>query len=412
MHLTKQIHINQNHPSFSDLDELCFKCKNLYNQALWRIKNHYKTNKKILTYYDLDKQLKDENQVDYRSLSNSVAQQTLKILQQNINAYFATLRSFKKTPSKFKGCPKFPKFLDKDRGRMVAQFTILGVKKIPLVKENKLSLTNLNHEFDLGLINLEHKDIQQVRIVPRDQHFVIEIVHKVQSDNPIVSDNKCGIDLGLNNLATLGFNNTNCKPLIINGRDVKSINQYYNKKKSKIQSKLSKDKKRTSKRLKLLTIKRNNKIKDKLHKASKIITNYLVKNNISEVVIGQNKNWKSGINIGKRNSQNFVSVPHTRLIEMISYKCELKGIKVITREESYTSKCSFLDNESIRKLKNYKGKRIKRGLFQSAKGTSYNADLNGALNILRKELPSSFELSNGDGIEDLVVDPVKLNIPA
>lgn len=145
-------------------------------------------------------------------------------------------------------------------------------------------------------------------------------------------------------------------------------------------------KSKNSKRLNRLTTKRNNKVKDYLHKASTMLVNQLISNNVCKVVIGKNDGWKKEINIGKRNNQNFVNIPHAVFIEMVCYKCKLNGIEVVLREESYTSKCSFIDNEPIKKHDSYAGRRVKRGLFRSENGTFINADLNGALNILRKEV--------------------------
>lgn len=200
----------------------------------------------------------------------------------------------------------------------------------------------------------------------------------------------------MNNLATIG---SNCSlPIIINGRPLKSINQFYNKKLAKLKSEkdISKNKKYNTKKIRNLIFKRNNKVNNYLHKASRLITNYLVSNSIDTLVIGLNKGWKQGIEIGHRNNQKFVEIPHSRLIELIKYKCILEGIKVIIREESYTSKCSFIDNEEIKKHKTYVGQRIKRGLFKCSSGRLINAGLNGALNIARKEFPNAFI---GYGIE-------------
>ena len=129
---------------------------------------------------------------------------------------------------------------------------------------------------------------------------------------------------------------------------------------------------------------RKNQIHDYLHKASRYLVNHAVFNNISKIVIGYNQNWKQEINIGKVNNQHFVSIPFAKLVSMIQYKAQLHGIEVILTEESYTSKCSFLDNESLKKQDSYLGKRVKRGLFRSADGKTINADVNGACNILRK----------------------------
>ena len=119
------------------------------------------------------------------------------------------------------------------------------------------------------------------------------------------------------------------------------------------------------------------------------------------LVIGKNKGWKQSINIGRRNNQAFVQVPHARFIDMLTYKARLVGIKVVVTEESYTSKTSFIDLEPVKKQMVYLGKRIKRGLFKSADGTLINADINGSSNIIRKVVPNAF----ADGIEDVVVRP-------
>ena len=191
----------------------------------------------------------------------------------------------------------------------------------------------------------------------------------------------CGVDLGLDNLMTCCF--TDDKPLIINGKPLKSINQKYNKDRAKLQSKLQKNK-HTSKRIQRIAQKRINKINDYLHKTSRVFVNYLVSKGITDVVIGYNKEWKQRINIGHVNNQKFVSIPFNTLLQMLSYKCQLEGINLITNEESYTSKCSFLDDEEICKHEEYVGKRVKRGLFRTANGKYINADVNGSLNILKK----------------------------
>lgn len=221
----------------------------------------------------------------------------------------------------------------------------------------------------------------------------INIHPSIRFSTSLKQDNKryASIDLGLNNLATVGSNVM--KPFIINGKPLKSINQFYNKKLAKLKSNL-KDEKKTSNRIKRLHFKRNNKIKDYLHKASRCIINQLVSNSINTLIIGHNKKWKQEINIGSVNNQKFVSIPHSRFIDMLKYKASLEGINVLIQEESYTSKCSFLDNEPIQKHECYKGTRIKRGLFKSKKHGLINADVNGALNILRKVVLKAFAKAN------------------
>ena len=276
-------------------------------------------------------------------------------------------------------------------GRNLLTFTnqAISVKEL---KQGYLKLSGCE-----GKIPIIHKNINQVRVVPKNNYFVIEVIYNQEIKPKKQSNNFVGIDLGLNNLATIGGNNT--KPMIVNGRPLKSINQYYNKQLSILKSRQDtcKNKNVNSLKIKQLTNKRNNKIKDYLHKSSRMLVNQLVSNNVSVIVIGHNKEWKQDINIGKVNNQKFVQIPYNQFIDMITYKSELEGIKVIQREESYTSKCSFLDNESICKHETYQGNRIKRGLFRTSTGRLINADLNGALNILKKEIPNAF--NEGYGIE-------------
>ena len=222
----------------------------------------------------------------------------------------------------------------------------------------------------------------EVRVLPRNNHHIVEIAYKVEEKQLSPNNDRyVSVDLGLNNLATVSSNIE--KPFIINGRPLKSINQYWNKEKARLQSFL-RDNRKTSKRIERMTNKRNNKVKDYLHKSSRKIVNFLVSKNISTLVIGYNEEWKQNISIGKVNNQSFTSIPFYTFINQLEYKCKLEGINVILTEESYTSKCSFLDNEPLEKQDSYLGKRIKRGLFKTAKGKLINADLNGSLNILRK----------------------------
>jgi len=213
-------------------------------------------------------------------------------------------------------------------------------------------------------------------------------------------------------LAAVTSNQKGFKPFLINGRPVKAVNNYYNKKKADLQSQL-KGNKKTSKRIQRLSTKRGFKIDDYLHKSSRFIINQLVENNISTLVIGKNENWKQGISIGKANNQNFTSVPHARFIEMLTYKAERVGIKVIITEESYTSVASFLDGDFIpvhgspeALAVKFSGRRVKRGLYKSKIGIKFNADINGSYNIIRKVVPDAF----GNGIEGVVVHPVKITL--
>lgn len=368
MILTERHIIKETDNRFAELDNLCYLSKNLYNAGLYTVRQYYFNNNKFLSYVSNVSIMSATDNIDYRTLPSKVSQQTLKLVEQNFKSFFGSLKAKV-------GKVKIPKYLPKD-GRQVVVYTNQAVSKKWLTK-GLIKLSNCE-----ALIKTNVKDIKQVRIVPKGNHIVVEVLY--EADEKILKEDNgryCSIDLGLNNLATIGSNVI--KPIIVNGKPLKSINQYYNKKLAKLKSNLNGNKK-TSKRIKSLTLKRNNKIKDYLHKASRLIINHLISNNINTLVIGKNDGWKKEIRIGKRNNQNFVQIPHTTFVNMLQYKAKLEGINVILQEESYTSKCSFLDNEDICKHVEYKGKRIKRGLFRTKLNRLINADLNGALNILKK----------------------------
>lgn len=359
-----------------ELDELCFNSKNLYNRALYLIRQHYFETKIYLNYFDVNKLMINSKDVDYYALPTRVANRTLRLLDKNFKSFFTLLK--KKQSGNYDKPIRLPRYLNKE-GRYIAIFPKESVSK-KYLKRGLIKLTSLSIEIPTKKAN--EFNLVEVRVLPRNNHHVIEVVYKVEQKEPKGDNGRyASIDLGLNNLAMVSSNVV--KPFIINGRPLKSINQYYNKEKARLQSHLKGDKK-TSKRIKSITNKRNNKVKDYLHKSSRKIVNFLVSNNISTLIIGYNEEWKQNINLGRTNNQSFINIPFYTFINQLDYKCKLEGINVILTEESYTSKCSFLDGESIEKHESYLGKRIKRGLFKSAKGKLINADLNGSLNILKK----------------------------
>lgn len=373
MQLVEQHIIKKNDDCYKILDEVCFKSKNLYNAALYEIRQHFFNTKQFLNWFSVDKIFKEKKQDDYYSLPCKVSQQTLKLLNQNFKSFFSLLKKKNYTKKK-----SIPKYLDKSKGRFVAVYTNQAISK----KELRKGIIQLSGTDFKIKTKVDGNSINQVRIVPKNSYYKVEVIYEVEEIEELEDNEKyAAIDLGVNNLATVSFNES--KPFIINGKPLKSINQFYNKRKAELQSKLSGNRKTTNK-INSITRKRNNKIKNYLHKASRCIVNYLVSNNVNTLIIGKNDNWKQETNIGKKNNQNFVSIPHTQFVEMISYKCKLVGIAVMITEESYTSKCSFIDNEEMKHHEDYKGKRIKRGLFRTNEGKLINADLNGSLNIMRK----------------------------
>ena len=358
-----------------ELDEVCLKSKNLYNRALYLVRHHYFNTKEYLNFYKLRKILIDNRDVDYYSLPTKVSNETLRLLDRNFKSFFALLK--KNKSGSYDKPVKIPKYLDKD-GRFVATFNKEAISKRSL-KKGLIKLSNLSIEIPT---KVKESELVEVRILPRNNHHVVEVVYKVEEKETKIDDNRyASVDLGINNLMTVSSNVA--KPFIINGKPLKSINQYWNKEKARLQS-LLKGEKKTSKRIQSITNKRNNKVKDYLHKSSRYLVNFLVSNNISTLIVGYNEEWKQNINLGKRNNQSFVNIPFYTLIKQLEYKCKLEGINFILTEESYTSKCSFLDNEEVCKHNNYLGKRIKRGLFKSSENKLINADLNGSLNILKK----------------------------
>ena len=279
--------------------------------------------------------------------------------------------------------------------------------------QNKIRLINgfmyFPKKANLQPIKTKQTNIKQVRIIPEATCYVIEVVYKkeVQKDGNLKDDLYLGIDIGLNNLVTATSNSIGVYPFIINGRPLKSINQYYNKMKAVYQSYVGG--RGISNRINKLTHKRNNIVSNYLHHTSRFIVDYCQENHIGNITIGKNDGWKNKISMGKRNNQNFVQIPFATLIKQIEYKAEEVGISVELTEESYTSKASFLDQDKLpvyEKDKKYtfSGKRIKRGLYKAKSGQLINADVNGAYNILRKVIPNLFK----NGIEGLGLIPFKV----
>lgn len=393
MYLTEKHNIKRSHPFYNECDWLCFQSKNIYNQGLYNVRQHYFNNKEYLNYYGNYGLAKTQECYDY--LPKKVFCQTLRLVDRNFKSFFALLKN-KEVKN------KLPKYLDKENGRCVATFPKQAIGLREFKKTGKLRLSQT--EIYIATKLTDFNKLKEVRVVPRTNSYVIEVVYEVEEKQVKSNNRVASVDLGLNNLSTLTFN-TGDTPLVVNGRPIKAINQYYNKKKAYYQSKL-KGNRRTSKRIDKLTEKRNNKVTDYLHKASRLLVNQLVSKDIATLVIGKNPNMKQDINIGKVNNQNFVQVPIMKFAEMVKYKCELEGIKVIYHEESYTSKCSFLDLEPICKHDKYMGRRVKRGLFVSSNGTKINADVNGSYNIMIKAIPNAF----ADGIEGVGVHPLVLTI--
>ena len=361
----------------------------------------------------------------YKDMVPQTSQQVLRNLFKDWKSYFKSIKAYNKDKSSFTGRPKLPKYKSKD-GRIKTSFTNQGCG----VKGNVVTFPKTDLVLKIG-IDTTNLTLKEVRIVPNGSIYTIELVWDkvIQKNKKLNEKAYIGIDLGLKNLATI-VNNIGLQPIIINGKPLVAINQYYNKKKAKLQklipfsvvtrynkSKGILENKKIqlcySKKMDKLTRKRNNKVEDYMHKVSKKIINYCIDNNIGNIVIGKNEQWKTNINLGRRNNQNFTGIPFNRLIDMVQYKAEAFGIKVLITEESYTSKSSFLDLDTLPKFSDkssvkpiFSGSRITRGLYKT-KNIVINADVNGAYNILRKV---DFNLFSKEDIPKVKYIPKILNI--
>lgn len=382
MQLTETHKIRPNHKLYSICDELCFKSKNLYNAALFEFRqSFFDKDLDTLTWQNINRIFNQRNQFDYRELPSKVSNTVLKKLGNNISSFWSLVKK-----SDYNKKVKLPKYLHKTDGRFIVEF---NKQTFSNKRDEDNNLIICKSSLNLRIPTKVEKP-QQIRIIPKVGCYVIEIVYEIEENRLKQNQRVAAIDLGLNNLATVVTNDGD-NPILISGRKIKSINQYYNKMTSKKKSLLPYNV-FTSKSLDRLWLKRNNKISYEIHKVTKFLVNYFDERDVSKVIIGNNSGWKNEINLGKRNNQNFVNIPYTKFINQLTYKCELLGITVIVREESYTSKASFLDYDEIPNYKDevipkFSGKRIKRGLYRST-FRKINADVNGAYNTMVKENPN------------------------
>ena len=400
--------IKKSHPYYNMLCEYTHLAKNLYNHANYLVRNEFVETGKWLQYQELDKILKqDFDYPDYRNMpASQSAQQVLRLLETSWKSFFKSIKDWSKNKEKYLGKPKLPKYKPKD-GKMVLIITNQQVRqKGDLLHFPKTFCGFTVRPRCITLDNFEK--INQVRVVPKGQSFCLEIVYSISVESDLLPDNGryMSIDLGLDNLATV-VTNIGLNPIIVNGKGLKSTNQYYNKKKAHYQSVAKQmNNQHYTNRLYRLTQKRNLKVEDYLHKASRYIVDFALENQINTIVIGNNKNWKQSSSLGKVTNQAFVSIPHQKLIDKICYKAQLCGIQVILTEESYTSGTSFLDSELPEKVYYNKKRRVHRGLFVSNQGIKINADVNAAFQIMKKVFPNVFS----DGVEGVVLHPVRVGI--
>lgn len=337
-----------------EAQRLCHLSKNLYNAANYEMRKSFLNGKKK-SNYQISTEFAKDNQSDYRALPAQCSQQVINLLEKNWKSFFKSAKDRKKNPKKYKGRPKLPRYKKKD-GYNVLIITSqqLGCK---LTENGYLKLPK---GIDLKIktrIQLEH--IQQIRIVPEATCFKCEIVYEkeIVTNENLKTENKISIDLGVNNLATMFINDEAFSSCIINGRPLKSINQFYNKKLATLKSFVG-DK--SSKRIKKFTKRRNNKMKDYIHKASRWIISFCEQHHIGHLIIGKNDGWKQKSKMSKKVNQHFIGIPFEMLINQLMYKAADIGIIVTMTEESYTSKIDHLVCEPIGHKEKYLGKRVHR----------------------------------------------------
>ena len=383
-HLTKE--------EYNILRELCRTAKNLTNQAIYNVRQHYLQEKQYLRYESNYHELKNSD--NYKLLNSNMAQQTLKNVDTMFKSFFALIKLAKQGKYNFRHI-KLPKYLPKN-GYANLIIGMINIKDDMILTIPYSNTFKKKYETKVQIKVpkvLEDKKIKEIQIIPKfnARFFEIQYTYEIQEENiKLNTNNALAIDLGVNNLCTCVTNTG--KSFIVDGRKLKSINQFFNKQNAKLQS--IKDKqniKRQTKQQYLISRKRKNRVDDYIDKTCRYIINYCIVNDIGSLVIGYNQSFQNKTNLGRKNNQIFTQLPFGKIREKLEYLCKRYNINYILQEESYTSKASFFDNDElpIYNMDNpqtyeFSGKRVKRGLYQTKDGYRFNADCNGALNILRK----------------------------
>ena len=394
--------------------------KNLYNAALYNVRQYYFKVKddttvkyKYLNYYANWRLMMSTLNSDFKALPNHIASQVVRQVDNNFSSFFALLK--KKNKGMYTLPIQMPQYLKAEGYNQI----VLDQWSNKQLKDGYLQIPTTKILINVGL-KVSKLNIKQIRLVPKNGYIKLEFVHEVPDIQP-KTDNKryMSIDLGINNLCSCSSNVIGS--FIVNGKSLKTINQYYNKQVAKYKSICeTANHVKTSKRIKRLNYKRTNKIEDYFHKVSRYIVNQLISNDINTLVIGHNNYWKQDTKLGTKNNQNFIQIPFNKLIQMLSYKCKLVGINCVIQEESYTSKASFIDNDHIPVFNSmneltykFSGQRVKRGLYCSQEGIKINADINASLNILKKYLKVNsddlFDINSRD-FRGLMYNPKVINI--
>jgi putative transposase len=408
MQLVEQHIIKRTDPRFQRIDETAFASKNLWNAANYLVRQSFIFEGTYLNTVAVFHQIKSHEA--YQALPRKVSNQVLLQLHQAWVSFFEVMHAWREHPEQFTGRPSLPGYKHKTAGRNLLVYELGAIWKREL-DQGVIALTDLGA---LVCTAQSRESIAQVRIVPKGDHYVIEVVYQDEPKPAAVDpDLFVAVDLGVNVLAALTSNKPGFVPRLVNGRPVKSINQFYNKQRARHQKRLARANRYTSRQLDRITTKRNRRLLHYLHTASRRIIDQLVAEGIGTLIIGKNPLWKQEVEMGKRNNQAFVYIPHARLIEMLTYKAEMVGIRMVITEESYTSQASFLDRDPLPvydpariEAPRFSGRRDRRWYRASGKRIIH-ADVNGSYNIGRKVVPTAFD---GPGIGAPAVVPRRLAV--
>jgi putative transposase len=415
MRLVEQHVIRRGDPRYQGLDAAAVASKNLWNAANYLVRQAFIHEGTYLTYVDVFHQIKSHEAS--QGLPRKVSNQVWRQLHAAWAAFFAAMAEYREHPEQFvrrPKLPKLPKYKPKTQGRNVLVYEWKAVSKRALHR-GMIALTNFG---ELVPTKVSRTALYAVRIIPKGTHSVIEVVYEQKETSaevtPVSSTWLASLDMGVNTLAALTSNVAGFVPVLINGRPLKAINPLYPKRRAHLQQRRAHEHRCTSRRLEALTDKRNRRVQHYLHVASRRIVDLLVERGLGVLILGKNPLWKQEVTLGRRNTQQFVQIPHARFIERLTYTAALVGIEVRITEEADTSKARFLDRDDLPPSDpqrpeplHFSGRRISRGRYQASGTRVINADSTGSSNIARTVVPDAFD---GQGIGAPAVEPIRLAV--
>ncbi|MHC5935166.1 RNA-guided endonuclease InsQ/TnpB family protein [Nostoc sp.] len=386
--------IKDGHEWFDYCEEITTVSRQLYNTAQFTQRQGFFYGWGSHSQATLDTLFKQNE--NYKAMPAKVAQLVLKQNSDAWIAYYKASSAYKQHIRKFTGRPNPPNYID---DKNLVKFNNQAIGKREFSKGSVVpSMSPIRIPVKPGL---KFDDLCEVRIIPKTGCFVIEVVYEVPPNSDFFCSLNPGlnaaIDIGLDNLATIVFNDLTIQPIIVNGKPLKSANQFYNKQVAKFRGFLPHSIGK-SRRIANIVRNRNQFVNSYLHQSTKMIVDEFLSLGVTHVSIGKNEQWKTRLNLGQRTNQNFTQIPHAKFIEILTYKLERVGITVKVGEESYTSKASAIDwdiiptydpNNKVRHI--FSGRRVKRAWYVSKNGFKIHADINGALNIGRKSNPEDFD---------------------